>query len=394
MPGSLVLDVLLVLLFIGYLAYGYRSGLVRNIASIAGIIGGGAIAIVLIPLMNTWIPEPGWRIAATIAVSLILLFGGHAVGAAIGGAIQGTVKPKGLRAINRVLGSLASGVIAALVVSTLAFSVGSLGIPVLSPAIGTSTVLRTIDSWTPDPAKRVLAQLRNLVTQEGPRLVEALGVPLTPPTLPDTDTGTPALAAAAQSVVRITGNAYSCGQSQSGSGFVVATDRVVTNAHVVAGVTEPVVEVPGKGAVPGRIVYFDPAVDLAVIAVDSLDARPLTLGSTLPAGSTGVTDGYPFGGPFVSQPARVISLDTVTTNDIYGDNPTSRQIYNLASDVQQGDSGGPLLSETGEVAGVVFAKSSETANIGYAITMEELAPVAASVSGLTTPVSSGDCIRI
>jgi S1-C subfamily serine protease len=105
-----------------------------------------------------------------------------------------------------------------------------------------------------------------------------------------------------------------------------------------------------------------------------------------------VTDGYPLGGPFVSLPAQVISVDTLAIEDIYGTSVTPRSIYTLAADIQQGDSGGPLLNEAGAVAGVVFAKSAATANVGYAVTMEELLPVAESAEGLTATVSSGDCI--
>lgn len=129
-----------------------------------------------------------------------------------------------------------------------------------------------------------------------------------------------------------------------------------------------------------------------MLDVSDLAAAPLPLTGTLPVGSSAVTDGYPFGGPFVSLPAEVISVGTIDVNNIYGTDPAGRSVYTLAADVQQGDSGGPLLSEAGEVAGVVFAKSATTENIGYAVTMEELLPVAQSAPSLTQTVSSGDCI--
>ena len=68
-------------------------------------------------------------------------------------------------------------------------------------------------------------------------------------------------------------------------------------------------------------------------------------------------------------------------------------MYTLAADVQQGNSGGPLLSPTGEIAGLVFAKSATTANVGYAMTMEEISPVLAQAPALTDGVSSGACVR-
>ncbi|WP_106210654.1 MarP family serine protease [Glaciihabitans tibetensis] len=393
MTDSVVLDVLLGLLLIGYLVYGFRHGLLHSVGSILGVAAGAIGAVLLIPLLGSWIPEPGWRIAATLAVLLVLLVGGQVLGASVAAMIRRRMKNSGLRAIDRVLGAVVSVLATALVLSMVSVSIAALGVPLLSTSIGSSVVLQRIDALTPAPVKTQLAQLRATVTNDGlPRIVEALGGPVAAPDLPTAAPASAALDRAAQSVVRITGNAYACGQSQSGSGFVVAEDRVVTNAHVVAGVSEPVVEVPGKGAQAATIVYFDPTDDLAVLAVDGLTAAPLRLTTTLAVGSAGVTDGYPFGGPFVSLPAQVISVATTDVNNIYNTDQSPRSIYTLAADVQQGDSGGPLLSEAGEVAGVVFAKSATTSNVGYAVTMEELLPVAQSAEGLVATVSSGDCI--
>jgi len=197
---------------------------------------------------------------------------------------------------------------------------------------------------------------------------------------------------AAASVVRVTGNAAGCGQNQSGTGFVVADGRVVTNAHVVAGVREPVIEQEDGKAVAGRVVYFDPIDDLAIIAVSGLDAQPLALSGVLAVGDEAVYDGYPFGGPFTTGAAKVLSVGPEQIEDIYGEAATPREIYSIAADIQQGDSGGPLLTPEGQVAGVVFAKSAGTSNLGYAMTVTELAPVVAQAAGLDSPVESGTCI--
>ena len=394
MSGSVVLDVFLFLVLIGYVLYGFSTGLVRSLSAIVGIVAGAFAAILVIPLLSSWIPVPQVRVVASIVLVFVLLAAGHYVGMLVGGLLGRGVRASGLRIIDRVLGAVLSGVVAAVVVSVVASSIGSLGVPFLSPLIASSGVLRTIDSYTPDPAKALIAQLRSVVTQQGvPGIVAALGGPTTAPEIPSTSTTSAALDRAAQSVVRIVGNAYACGQSQSGSGFVVSTDRVVTNAHVVAGVTEPVVEVPGEASRPGRVVYFDPENDLAVIAVEGLPAAPLRLTGTLSAGDTAVTDGYPLGGPFSSGAAKVISVTSPRVDNIYGTGSTSREIYTLAADVQEGDSGGPVLTRTGRVAGVVFARSENTDNIGYAMTPAALAPVAADASTMKKAVSSGNCVR-
>ena len=206
-------------------------------------------------------------------------------------------------------------------------------------------------------------------------------------------TDTPALNRAAGSVLKIAGTAFQCGQNQTGTGFVVSPGRVVTNAHVVAGVSQPVVEVPGGGAMPGRVVYFDSKRDLAVLAVDGLPTAALPLSSDLPAGTAAAFAGYPHGGPYQSKPATVQGSSTVLVPDIYGNNPVPDEVYKLAGDVQPGNSGGPLLTTNGEVAGVIFAKTTSNAALGFAIPMIDLRPVAAEAPGLSSPVSSGQCIQ-
>ena len=88
----------------------------------------------------------------------------------------------------------------------------------------------------------------------------------------------------------------------------------------------------------------------------------------------------------------MVAVAPALVADIYGQGPASRQIYTLAADVDHGESGGPLLSEAGVVVGVIFAKSTITDNLGYALAMEEVDPVAEKASGLGDPVSSGSCI--
>ena len=105
-----------------------------------------------------------------------------------------------------------------------------------------------------------------------------------------------------------------------------------------------------------------------------------------------MTAGYPFGGPFAASASQVISVSQQLVADIYGQDPSLRQVYTLAADVKHGDSGGPLLSESGDVAGVVFATSTETDNVGYALAMDEVQPVATAAPSLSASVTTGGCI--
>ncbi|WP_299167263.1 MarP family serine protease [uncultured Arthrobacter sp.] len=391
MYGFTLLDIILVLVLIGYLIAGLKNGFLVTLGGIIGFAGGAVAAFFAIPLVSAWVPDDAWRLAAVIATALLLVIIGQALGAGLGRALSSRAGSVPVRVLDRLLGGVTNVTVAALVLAMLAFSISTMGVPFLSQSIASSKVLSSIDTLTPSPVRAWMAQIRSIAVADGiPTLLEGVA-PATPAPVPDASVDTPELAAASQSVLRIAGTAFQCGQNQTGSGFVVAPGRVVTNAHVVAGVNQPVVEVPGAGAMPGSVVYFDPVRDIAVIAVDGLDRRPLELGGDLEPGDTAAFAGYPAGGPFQIQPASVQNRSDVLVENIYGADPTAVDVYTLAANVQQGNSGGPLLDMEGRVAGIIFAKSTADVPVGYALTLEELRLVVEQVAALNETVSAGQC---
>ncbi|WP_416416993.1 MarP family serine protease [Paenarthrobacter aromaticivorans] len=393
MFGLTILDLALILMLLSYLIYGLRNGFLVTLGGIAGFVVGAIAAFVAVPLVSGWVSDSGWRLTATVGAAVVLIALGHGLGTMIGRKVRHAVRIKPLHAADRLIGGVVSVVVAALVMSMLAFSISSLGVPFVSQQLAESRVIRYIDSLTPTPVKTTMAQLRSTVIGDGiPTLIEGFG-PATPVQVPNESTDTPALNRAAESVLKIAGTAFECGQNQTGSGFVVSPGRVVTNAHVVAGVSQPVVEIPDGGALPGRVVYFDSQRDIAVLAVDGLSSDPLQLSPDLAAGSPAAFAGYPHGGPFQSKPATVQGVTTILVPDIYGSNPSPESVYKLAGDVQPGNSGGPLLTMQGQVAGLIFAKTTTDAALGFALTMEDIQPVAAQAPGLSAPVSPGQCTR-
>ncbi|MCC3296325.1 MarP family serine protease [Arthrobacter sp. zg-Y916] len=391
MLGLTVLDIILLLALFFYLLAGLRNGLAVSLGGIVGFVAGAIAAFFAIPLVSGWVPDETWRLVAVIATAVILVLVGHAAGAALGAGVRRWFNFAPLRALDRILGGALNVVVAAVVMSMLAFSIATLGMPFLSQQIAASRVLAAIDSATPDPVKTWAAQIRSFTIDEGlPRILDS-AVPEAVE-VPTEGISSEALTASSASVLKITGTAFQCGQNQTGSGFVVADDRVITNAHVVAGVREPVVQVPGGGVLPGRVVHFDPARDLAVIAVDNLDAEPIALGERLADGTTVAFAGYPAGGPFRLQPATVQNLGDVSVRSIYGTSPEVLEVYTLAANVQQGNSGGPLLDIDGRVAGVIFAKTTGDQPIGYALSLAELGPIAEAASSYRSSVSAGECI--
>ncbi|MDT0142218.1 MarP family serine protease [Microbacterium sp. PRC9] len=388
----IVVDVIVVLLLIAACVAGVQRGFFASIGTLAGLAAGAFAAFWLTPLVSAWVPSPVWRGPAVLLTALGLVFAGAAVGAAIGAALRSGADRLKLRGIERFLGGIASVVAAILALALVAPAIAVAGIPVISSAVASSAILRGIEAATPDPVAAALAQLRGAVLDDG---LPGLGLLLGPGTAepaPPVALDDPELQRAAASVARVSGNAYACGRGSSGTGFVVAEDRVVTNAHVVAGVDTPVVELPGVPAREGRIVYFDPIDDLAVIAVDDLDATALPFSPTLAAGAAAVVQGYPYGGPFTMVPASVQSVGVANVPDVYDSSWNPREIYSLQAVVRPGNSGGPLLTGDGEVAGVVFARAENDENIGYAMTMAELTPVTDRAPALTNTVSTGSCV--
>jgi S1-C subfamily serine protease len=174
---------------------------------------------------------------------------------------------------------------------------------------------------------------------------------------------------------------------------VYARERVMTNAHVVAGVERPYVAVPGGGApVPAEVVYFDPDIDLAVLAVPGLTAAPLAFEQSLAdTGDPAVVAGYPGGGPLDSSAARIRAVIDARGEDIYGRAGVVREVYAFRGTVVAGNSGGPLLAPDGEVLGVVFASAVGDSSTGYALTAPQVSAAAARGRSATSPVDTGSC---
>lgn len=385
-------DIALIVLLLAYLVHGYRLGLIRSLGALIGIAAGAVVATFAGTLIARLSTDAPVRLIGGTAAAIVLVLVGHGIGSALGGLVGRRIRRGALGPVDRLLGAAVNLVVAALVTSIIASGVVALGAPFLAQPIASSRVLAAIQSITPPQVATTLARVRTAALPAGlPMLDQALGGPTVRPTLPPVSTGTGALRTAAASVVKVTGTAYACGQDQSGSGFVVAPHRVLTNAHVLTGVSRPVVLDRSGGQHVGTIVRFDAQHDLAVIAVPSLDAPALMIAAEPRPDGAGVVDGYPFGGPFRTGSAGIVSVAPVPVHDIAGHGTTVRRVVTLAAVVEQGDSGGPLLSPSGTVAGIVFARSATTKGVGYAMAPQEFRRTIDAAPALRDPVSSGPC---
>ena len=398
--GFGLLDVLLIVLLVGYAISGYRQGLVVSVLSLAGFLAGGALAMWLLPTaIHEWTTleaTPLLRAVVLIAGVFIMASVGQAVAVGVGGRLRSQLRIRPAQTFDAVLGAVAVVV----AVSVLFwFIAGALrgGAPApLARAIGESRVLRAIDTVVPPQTSRLFAGFREVLDREGfPRVFEGLQAePIAPVEAPDPNVArTPGVAAAGSSVIKITGVAEACNRGQEGSGWVVSPGRVVTNAHVVAGMRSVTLRVKGTGtSYEGRVVVFDPERDLAVVAAPDLPAQPLDQGDELRRGESGVVAGFPLDGPYRLDAARVREVVQARGSDIYGSPGTSREVYSLYARVRPGNSGGPLLSTSGDVVGVIFAKSLDDNSTGYALTLDEARPVLKAAASANSPVSTGPCV--
>jgi S1-C subfamily serine protease len=291
-------------------------------------------------------------------------------------------------------------VVSVVSVLLIAWVVGSVLIespfPVVDTQVNNSLVLQTLDRFMPSPAKTTFSDFRRLLATNsmyaevfsGIGAERILAIPAPDPSVVDTG----GVQAASRSVVKVQGIAPSCQRSIEGSGFVISPDHVLTNAHVVAGVTSQQTVTIGTRTMSASVVYYDPQVDVAVLYVPNLDLTPLHFAGAASPGNDAVVAGYPLDATYLHLvPARIGDVQNAQGPNIYETATVTRQIYEIRAVVESGNSGGPLLSPRGTVDGVVFAAAVGVSDTGFALTAAEVSADASAGAQLTTPVSTGAC---
>lgn len=374
---------------------GWRQGFVAGVLSFAGFLGGGLAAAFMLPRLSpSFTDNPVLRVGIVVLGVVIAAFVGQFLASLIGRRLHQAITWRPARLVDNAAGATlavaALAVMAWIVASAVAF------VPQLPMAaqIQQSRLLVIVDTAVPNQVRDAFVGIRNMVSSaDVPHVFSALG------TLPGPNVKLPdpksvlggAVTDARPSVVRVTGDSKECGMSVSGSGFVYSPEHVLTNAHVVAGITEPEIQVKlSQPLLSASVVLFDPQLDIAVLRVPGLDAPSLEFDAD-PAqtGDDAVIAGFPAGGPYDIAAARIRDVINARGDDIYGKSGVEREVYSFRGNVRHGNSGGPLLTSSGEVLGMIFA--SGTDRTGYALTADQLR--LASNRGVRTdkPVSTGSC---
>ncbi|QDV04793.1 Putative serine protease HtrA [Planctomycetes bacterium Poly30] len=160
-----------------------------------------------------------------------------------------------------------------------------------------------------------------------------------------------------------------CTAFGTGSGFLVeGFPYIVTNYHVIAGVTKVAIECQDRSRRTGDVVFIDPASDIALVMPAELPPgsaeSALKMATLLPqVGDSSFIHGFPFGMPYsVSQ--GVVSAIEQPMGD--------RKYIQTDAAVNPGNSGGPMIDGAGHVVGITSCKVRDAENIGFGIPMEHL----------------------
>jgi S1-C subfamily serine protease len=390
-----VVDLVLIALALLFALSGFRQGLLVSSTSILGFLGGAVLGAQLSGQVADRID--GSSVTRVFAALVVVLAGallGQILAGAAGRALRSRVTWEPAKMVDSVAGAVVSAAAVLLVAWMVASPLASSPFPQVSSQVRQSALVQAVDTAVPEGVRNVYNNLRDAIDRRG--LPDVLD-PLTPtqvrevPAPDGTLQTSPVVKAVQGSVVKISGIAPSCSRQIDGSGFVYAQERVMTNAHVLAGVTEPTVLAEGEeyDATP---VYVDARTDVAVLAVPGLPTVPLAFTAD-PAefGDDAIIMGYPGGGPLYVGPARVRDRGDISGPDFRNTQTVVRDVYALYGTVRAGNSGGPLFDTDGSVLGVVFASAIDDPDTGYALTAQQVADAARKGDLSDDEVSTGAC---
>jgi hypothetical protein len=368
---------------------GHQRGFWLSLLQYTGLVVGVVVGAALTPPVADFL-----GVQATPArplVGVIMLFALGSAGSSLGYWLGEPIRLHILRAPTASeLDSIAGAVFSILAVLSVCWFLGlsfSRGpSPALSRLIQRSTVLRFLDGLAPRPPGFLAGVEQVLAAVPFPSTFSGLEPIVGSYALP-ASVDTPGVQKAASETVLIRSRGVGCSGIITGSGFPVAGNHILTNAHVVAGTAHTEV-ISGSRTYPASVIWFDPGRDVAILNVPGFKLAPLQTANAAP-GTQGATIGYPGGGPEVTTPAVVDSQVTAEGRDIYNQNLVTRQIFIIEARVQPGDSGGPLVDLQGNVLGVIFAASTSQEDRAYALTDREVSPAIDGALGRSAPVDVG-----
>src|ERR1700738_724055 len=338
---------------------GWRSGAVGSLMSFVGVVLRACAGVLLAPHLVSHISGARTKLFIALFLILGLVVVGEVAGVVLGRAVRGAIRNPGLRAVDSGVGvvvqglavmvggvagwvlgravpaairnpglrAVDSGIGVVLQVFAVMVAAWLLASPLrasdqqtLAQAFEGSMIRKDVDRIAPSWLKTVPNRLSALLNTSGITDVwQPFGhTPIVPVDAPDANlAGSAVVAQVLPSLVKIRGLANGCQKVLEGSGFVVSPNRVMSNAHVVAGANSVTVESNGTSH-DAQVVSYDPNADISILDVPNLSAPALKFAEGEgKSGTDALVLGYPGGGPFVATPARIRDVIQVNGPDIY-----------------------------------------------------------------------------
>ncbi|MQY31994.1 MarP family serine protease [Nocardia aurantia] len=395
MSSSAWLDLAVVIIALLAASSGWRQGAVASALAFLGVVLGAVAGILIAPHILIHISEGRKRVLVGVVLIVALVIIGEVAGMVLGRAARSGMRHPFTRSVDSVVGAALQCVAVLATAWLLALPLASSSQPGIAAAVNGSRVLSDVNEVAPNWLRRVPNEFSRLLNTSGlPDVIGPFGrAPIAAVEPPDPSVlDTPVALNLQHSVLRIRGVAPSCQRALEGSGFVVAPERIMTNAHVVAGTTTVQVDT-ARGPLDASVVLFDPSRDVAVLAVPGLNAPVVPLAAVAAkSGQSAIVLGYPGGGPYTASAARVRETLDLTGPNIYKSGTVEREVYTVRGRVRAGNSGGPLVDTDGEILGVVFGAAVTDDDTGYVLTLSEVKVDLDAASGSTQSVATGECV--
>ena len=164
-----------------------------------------------------------------------------------------------------------------------------------------------------------------------------------------------------------------------GSGVIIDKNGyILTNSHVIGDGNAKEISVLFENGdkKAGKVLWYDSAVDLAIVKVDETNLPVATLGDSdnLEVGETAIAIGNPLGLEFqrtvtsgiISGLHRSIKVDEANVIE---------DLIQTDASINPGNSGGPLLNSRGEVVGINTAKIKSAEGLGFSIPINTVKPI-------------------
>ncbi|MEZ5212375.1 MULTISPECIES: MarP family serine protease [unclassified Gordonia (in: high G+C Gram-positive bacteria)] len=398
MSGSVWVDVLVLAIALLAAIGGYRAGAAASALAFLGVVVGVIAGILVVPHVVTRIDDPRLRLLVALLLLVGLVIVGEVSGMVIGRAARSGLHSLRLRRVDSCIGSVLQFVAILIVAWLVAIPIRESSQTRLAEAVDGSRVIGAVDKVAPNWMRGLPGDFTALIDSSGlKQVISPFGeteVAAVDP--PDQTLDTAAVVTRVRpSVVKILGVAHGCGQALEGSGFVISPERVMTNAHVVAGTDQVAIRTPNGREYEAKVVWFNSRNDVAVLDVPGLTAPALKFSQrSAVTGDDAIVLGYPENGPFTVTPVRVRNTVNLVGPDIYqSPEKVKRKVYTVRGTIRSGNSGGPMIAPDGTVLGVVFGASENVADdTGFVLTASQVEADVAASEKRQAQVGTAECL--